>query len=102
MCKKAKTQYNILTLRPRTTEDVDGFWLFRCQDISKMVYVEFAFCLAWWFYYVATVIDQPAMHSLGQTLSILLMIIIGLLIFLLKRRAKEHFVYLLLIFSALL
>ena len=67
-----------------------------------MVYVEFAYSFAWWIQYVATVIDKPVVHSLGQTLSILWMIIIGLLIILFKRRAKEHFVYLLLIFAALL
>ena len=31
--------YNVFTLSPRTKEDKNNFWTFRCQDISNMVYV---------------------------------------------------------------
>ena len=94
--------YNIFTLKPRSESDRHAFWLFRCHDISKMVYVYIVFVCAWLLQYIATVIDKPSNHSLGQTLSMIGMIIMCVLIILAKRRSKANFPYLLLIVTALL
>ena len=102
MCKfTSKLPYSPITLQPRSKEDRDKFWAFRCQDIAKMMYVEFIIFGVWCLQYIATVIDTPAYHSPGQTLSIILILTTGVLAVTFKRRGKEHFVYLLLIFMAL-
>ena len=103
MCKlSAKLKYNALTLQPRSKEDREKFWAFRCQDISeRMIYVQLVIFVAWISKYIATVIDNPAYHHVGQTISMLLMIIVAAVAVIIKRRAKQDFVYLLLIFMAI-
>ena len=50
MCK-TNNNFSLLSLYPGTKEDKDNFWVFRCVDIGRMIYVQFAFGFTWMMQY---------------------------------------------------
>ena len=101
MCRISHN-FNLLSLYPKTKEDRDNFWAFRCVDIGRMIYVQFAFGLLWTIQYASETVYKPEEHSLIQSLALFVVIAVSIVILVARKHFDKHWVYLLIVFSAAL
>ena len=99
MCKISHN-FNLLTLYPKTKEDRDNFWVFRCVDIGRMIYMQFAIGFIWIIQYAFEAVYKPETHSLNQDLALIVVLVVSTVILLAKKHFDERYVYLLIVFSA--